>query len=214
MDQPANYYSVLGVTKTTLNTDIRQAYNLLVENLRAKAGPDTQAPDAQRLALLDEALHTLLTPDKRKRHDEKLDWHVAKTRLAADRARDAAMRLKLAQDAAQEAAKAALLASKETDLEAKLRASAEARQRDEHARMEAAAAERFRQLREERSQFESSQAAALQAVQEAPTQPMDLTPQSAGASAQASPYRKPVGRKLLLGCAVVLALFFIAYKGL
>lgn len=213
MDQPANYYSTLGVTKATPDADIRQAYNLLVEHLRARATPDSQLPDSQRMALLDAALHTLLSPDKRKRHDEKLDWHIAKTRLAADRNRDAAMRLKQAQDDAAEAQKSALRAAQETTLEAALRASAEAKRRAELARVEADAAERFRQLREERSQFEDSKAAALQAEEEAAvTQPMELAPQPMSGNKVANPPSRAVGKKVLIGGAVLVVLFFMAYR--
>lgn len=223
MQQPENYYSVLGVSKSTADADIRLAYDALVESLRAKATPDTQAQTTQRLQLLETALHTLLNPAQRKRHDEKLDWFVAKTRLAADRARDADMRLKLAQEAALEQQRAVLAAQQAAAVAAVQREREEARQRDELARIEAEAAEHFRKLREERNPFSDTQPASLHADTDtdtdahalAPTQPAELLAQAASESPEdASRFLQSLGKKLGIGGAVFVALFFAAYWAL
>lgn len=212
MQQPENYYSVLGVSKSTADADVRLAYNALVESLRAKATPDTQAQTTQRMELLDTALQTLLNPAQRKRHDEKLDWFVAKSRLAADRAREADMRLKLAQEAAAERQRAVLVAQKAATFAAAQREREEARQRDELARIEAKAAEHFRKLREERNLFSDTLPACHEADAQVATQATELAPQAHSESTEdASIFLRSLGKKLAIGGTVFVSLFFAAY---
>jgi hypothetical protein len=211
MDQPENYYSVLGVTKANTDLEVRQAYNILMDSLRAKATLETQALAKQRMQLLDEALNTLLNPDKKKRHDEKLDWYLARSRAAADREREAAARLKLAQEAALEARKAAMAAEQEAANAAARREREEVRRREELARVEAEAAERFRRLREERKLFAPAEVAPLPAEEDATTQPMELAPQAQDSSADAALYLRAVGRKAALGGLLAITCMGLAY---
>ena len=211
MDQPDNYYSVLGVTKATTDLDIRQAYNILVDSLRSKATPDTQALAKQRMQLLNDALHTLLNPEKKKRHDEKLDWFVAQSRAAAERDREAAIRLKQAQDAALEAQKAAMAAEQEAANAATRREAEAARRREELARVEAEAAARFRKLRKERMLFAATEIAPLHAEDETVTQAPEPVPLDVGSGADAGTYLRGLGQKALVGSVVFIVFFGLSY---
>jgi hypothetical protein len=211
MHQPENYYAVLGVTKATTDMEVRQAYNLLVERLRSKTTADTQAQAEQQMQLLDIALHTLLNPAKRKRHDEKLDWFVAKARLAADRARDAAMRHKQAQDTALEREKAAQAAEKHATEDAARRVAEETRHRAELAQMETRAAERFRQLREERLPFLDTDVPPTQSGDTLPFQPEEHVSWPADNPEDARAYLHSLARKVGLGSLAVVLLSFMLY---
>jgi hypothetical protein len=192
-------YEVLGITRDASSMDIALAYRALIrkwEASQATAEPQT----FERKQQLERAQTTLLNPELKKKHDEKLSWYLARQKLDADRARQLTQRLKDEQEAAAEAAKAVV---RRAAVDAR-RSQEEAERQAELDRIHAEADARFRQLREERLPFADTHPVA-------PDDDPDAAYASEETEPDTSPARAPgrIGLLTIVGSVVVVGVLFV-----
>ena len=78
MADQVNYYEVLGVSRRSSQSEIKNAYRQLAKERH----PDRPDGNAREFALLQEANTVLSDPDRRRQHDEALDLAHAADQLA------------------------------------------------------------------------------------------------------------------------------------
>jgi hypothetical protein len=210
MEKPENCYELLGIAKSATDMDIAQAYRTLLQQLPTEPAPEQAARSALRKQQLERAYQTLLEPEDRKKHDEKLAWYIARQKLNADKARQREQQLKEHQASSEEAAKQAALTAAQWAKDEARQAAEEVARQQELARIQAEADERFRNLRQARVQSGETSTAVQQAdfadtvtnAEEAPT----ALPASAATGATA--------KKTIIASLLLVGLVFWGLLGL
>ena len=210
MEKPENFYELLGLAKSATDMDIAQAYRTLVQKLQVENSPDQVVRAARRKQQLDSAYQTLLEPESRKKHDERLAWYLAWQKLAADKARQLEQQLKEQQALDEEVAKqAALTAAQWARDEARL-ATEDAAHQQALARIQAEADERFRSLRLARIQAADSGAARPPPDFEDTV----IREEEAPSVAPADTAKMSIGKKTILSSLLLVGVVFGGILGL
>lgn len=209
MEKPDNFYEVLGVSRDASDMDIAQAYRALVKKLQSAMNAENEATTAQVIAHLDLAYSTLLDPEQKKKHDEKIAWFIAQQRLAADKERQLAQRLKDDQEGAVEAEKVATRRAAELAKQA----IEDAKRQAELDRIQAQADERFRRLREEHRRAAESSPMRL-TPDFAETKPAMTDPVSDVDTAPAGPPSGSIGKATIIVSVLVVGVLFAVLLGL
>lgn len=209
MEKPDNFYEVLGVGRDASDMAIAQAYRALVQKLRSAITPENEAATAQLIVRLDLAYSTLLDTEQKKKHDEKIAWFIAGQRLAADKERQLAQRLKDGQEAAIEAEKVAARRAGELTRQA----LEDAERQAGLDRVQAEADERFRRLREEHKRSAQTDPTPL-APDFAETNPAVIDPVSEAALAPAGQPSSSVGKTTIIASVLVVVVLFVALLGM
>jgi curved DNA-binding protein CbpA len=210
MEKPENFYELLGLAKSATEMDIAQVYRTLVQQLQAENSPDPLDRRARRKQQLDTAYQTLLEPESRKKHDERLAWYIAWQKLDSDKARQLEQQLKEQQAADEEAAKQAAQTAAQWAKDEARQAAEEAARLQELARIQAEADERFRSLRLARIRAGTDDAAAQQPDFEDTV----VNPQDATTVAPASAARVSIGSKTIISCLLLVGVVFWGLLGL
>jgi curved DNA-binding protein CbpA len=209
MDKPDNFYEVLGVSRDASDMDVAQAYRALVKKLQQALIPENEATTAQVIARLDLAYSTLLDPEQKKKHDEKIAWFIAQQRLAADKERQLVQRLKDEQEAAVEAEKVATRRAAELARQA----IEDAKRQAESDRVQAEADERYRRLREEHIQKAETRPMAL-TPDFAETKPFMADPVSDAGTPPTAQTSGSVGKVTIVASVLVVGVLFVVLLGL